>query len=111
MPTVNIFYEHDSQQDQLKSLIPETKEFIAELLSNEDIKLGTDEVSVRVVRSSGGGMLAEIEVEVTAHAFRSRVEKQDEICLKIQDFMQKKLSNTTVNIWLLLPELGHSWKD
>lgn len=56
-------------------------------------------------------MIAELEAEITAHAFGERVDKQDEICLHIRSFLMKKIMAADVRVWLLLPQLGHSWES
>jgi hypothetical protein len=107
MPTVNIFYNNNAEN--IEPIISSSKIFIAETLSCGDIKLGPHEVSVRLIESNGNGMLSEVEIEVTAHAFGDRVKKQDELCLIIRDYFIRKLNTNSVMVWLLLPELGHSW--
>jgi len=111
MPTVNIFYQSGVQIDQLNDLLPELKTYIAQELSCGDIALTPDEVSVRFMAVTGGSMIAPIELEITAHAFGERIEKQDEICLRIRDFIKPHLDGQEVRVWLLLPQLGHSWED
>lgn len=111
MPTVNIFHQSTDIADQLNDLAPELKTYIAKELSCGDITLSADEVSVRLVATVGTGMIAPIEVEVTAHAFGKRIEKQDEICLHIRDFIKPRLGSQDVHVWLLLPQLGHSWEE
>ncbi len=111
MPTVNIFCQSKNQPTQLNSLVDELKSHIAKELSCGDITLGPDEVSVRLIAATGKGMIAPIELEITAHAFKERIEKQDEICLRIREFIKSKLGDEDVRVWLLLPQLGHSWED
>lgn len=79
-------------------------------LSCSDIQLGTDEVSIRLIKTAGSGMVAEIEIEITAHAFKERISKQDEICLRTREFLKQGIVANEIRVWLLLPELGHSWE-
>ncbi|MDO8591547.1 MAG: hypothetical protein Q7R60_01305 [bacterium] len=110
MPTLNIFY-NDELPKQLGELTDSLKEFVANELTCGDIKLDANEVSVRFISSNGNGMLAPVEVEITAAAFKERVEKQDEICLNIRKFILDKVNSLQdVKVWLILAELGHSWK-
>lgn len=109
MPTVNVFYSNEPPKE-LEELTNQLKEFVAEQLTCGDIKLRSNEVSVRFVGSHGKGMLTPVEVEITAAAFKERVEKQDEICLNIQKFIVDKTDLLDVKVWLILSELGHSWK-
>lgn len=110
MPTVNVFY-NDELAKQLEELADSLKEYAAKELTCGDIKLSSDEVSVRFISSQGEGMLAPVEIEITAAAFKERVEKQDEICLNIQKFILEKVDSLQdVKVWLILTELGHSWK-
>lgn len=56
-------------------------------------------------------MIAPVEIEITAHAFPERIDKQDEICLRIRDFLKQGLrAQEDIRVWLLLPQLGHSWE-
>jgi hypothetical protein len=107
MPTVNFFYQNDSQRDQLSELCQELKTYLASELT---CKLDSSEISIRLIRSEGPGMIAEIEVEITAHAFQERIVKQDDICLDIRKYLLEKLPATDIRVWLLLPQLGHSWE-
>lgn len=111
MPTVNIFHRPDTRTDQFKYLLPELKVYIAKELSCGDITLTPEEVSVRLISVAGEGMIAPVELEITAHAFDERIEKQDEICLHIRDFIKPHMDGQDVRVWLLLPQLGHSWED
>lgn len=111
MPTVNIFYNDKNLLKQLDDLVKPLKEYVAHSLTCGDIKLKSSEVSVRFIGSSGSGMLAPLEIEVTASSFKERVEKQDEICLGIQGFILERISSLKdVKVWLILSELGHSWE-
>ncbi len=110
MPTINIFYNGELPKE-LEELTHSVKEFAAKELTCGDIKLKSDEVSVRFISSRGNGMLGPVEIEITAAAFKERVEKQDEICLNIQKFILEKIDSLPdVKVWLILSELGHSWK-
>lgn len=108
MPTVNIFYSDDKLVQRIEEITRQFKEYIADQLTCKDIKLKPDEISIRFLRSEGVGMLAPIELEITASAYEERVAKQDEICLNIQKFLISKLALYEVNVWLILAELGHS---
>ena len=110
MPTINIFYNDDELEPKLAEATKQLKEFVAKELTCGDIELNSDEVSVRLLKNTGSGMLAPVELEVTAAAFKERVEKQDEICLSIQKFLLDKLELPDVKVWLILSELGHSWR-
>jgi hypothetical protein len=110
MPTINIFYDNDEIESKLHEVTSQLKKLVAKELTCGDIKLESDEVSVRLLNSRGKGMLAPVELEVTAASFKERVEKQDEICLSIQKFLIEQLGLPDVKVWLILSELGHSWK-
>jgi len=111
MPTVNVFYRESSEIEALEKLIPKLKEYLADKLTCGDIKLTPEEISIRLIRINGGEMIGDVELEITAHAFPERVKKQDEICLKVADYLKEKLPSLGgVKVWLKLSELGHSWK-
>jgi len=110
MPTVNVYQSTKEFEAKLKLVTDSLKQLVAKELSGESIKLGTDEISVRIIDVNGDGMLAKVETEINAAAFKERVERQDEICLKIQAFLKDALG-TDVKVWLILSELGHSWEN
>lgn len=110
MPTLNVFYQDNQYVGKFRDATKQLKDYVAEQLTCGDIKLNSNEVSVRLLQSAGSGMLAPVELEITAAAFKERVEKQDEICLNIQKFMTEKLQIPDVKVWLILSELGHSWE-
>lgn len=109
MPTVNIFHTSVEQAKQCQQISTEFKSYLASELSCGDISLTPEEVSVRLIETTDGGMIAQLEVEVTVHAFEERVEKQDEIANNIRDYLLDKVQADDIRVWLLLPQLGHSW--
>ena len=110
MPTVNVFSNDNEKLQEFEKVIDELKVLVAEQLSNDHIHLDTNEVSVRLIKTIGLGMLASIELEITAHAFKERIQKQDEICLNVRQFLKQRIEVDEIRVWLLLPELGHSWE-
>lgn len=110
MPTINAFYKNEELASQVEKITPELKRYVAEQLTCGDISLKPDEVSLRLLQNRGDGMLAPLELEITAADFNERVEKQDEICLNVQRFILDSTSLSDVKVWLILSELGHSWK-
>lgn len=111
MPTANIFYSKKEQDDDLQELAVKLKPYLAKELTCGEIKLKENEISVRLIQIGGAGMIGAVEVEITAYAFSERVEKQDQICLEVRDFIQKEYpSLKEVKVWLILAELGHSWE-
>lgn len=110
MPTVNIFYTNENQPQPITDNALLLKKLIAKELTCGDISLSPDEVSLRLIKTSNAGMIAELEVEITAHAFGERVPRQDEICNIVREFLMNKIEVKDVRVWLLLPELGHSWE-
>lgn len=111
MPTVNIYFLEQTKTEDLQSFIPNLKAYLAEKLTCGDIKLTTDEISIRFVRVSGGEMIADVEIEITAHAFPERVKEQDGICLEVMNYIKENVPSIGgVKVWLILAELGHSWE-
>jgi len=109
MPTVNIFSEKVNQKE-IKNLALELKPLVANKLSCGDIKLTPKEVSVRVIYIEDGNTIGKVEIEIKAHAFKERIEKQDIICNEIRDYIMKKYKSLgDVRVWLILSELGHSF--
>lgn len=75
MPTVNIYYRDETQSIRVKEITPDLKEFVAKELTCGEITLKSDEVSVRLVKVEGNGMIGEVEAEVSAFAFDERIKK------------------------------------
>ena len=111
MPIVNSYFSNDKQKDLVLSHINDLKELIAKQLSFSDIQLKTNEITIRLLHTPPEGMIAEMELEIFAHAFSERVEKQDDICLAIRSHIMGNVPELKdVRVWLILSELGHSWE-
>lgn len=110
MPTVN-FYFKDDRTNKLEKLIPDLKQFLAAKLTCVNIKLTSREISIRLIKISGGQMIGNTEIEISAHSFPERVKKQDEICIEVVNYLKEKAPYIgKVKVWLKLSELGHSWQ-
>jgi hypothetical protein len=110
MPIVNTYYFAEKHKEMVLSHIDDLKGLVAEQLTCGDIKLGSKEVTIRLIKTPTEGMIAELEMEILAHAFRERVEKQDDICRAIRVHILKNVPELKdVRVWLALSELGHSW--
>ena len=110
MPTVNVYSK--KQIKEFEKFIPELKKYVAKQLTCGDIKLSPNEISVRIIITAGGQMIGEVELEITAHSFAERVNKEDKICLNIMKYIEGKLPSVgDVKVWLKLSELGHSWES
>jgi hypothetical protein len=111
MPTVNFFIQDNDHKIRLNKRTLDIKSYIARELTCGNIQLSSSEISIRFIDSKGSGMLGDVEVEMTAHAFDERVKKQDEICLNVRDYLSELLPDANIRAWLLLPQLGHSWEQ
>jgi len=110
VPTVNLYFVQQKNSKELQFFVPKLKEFLAEKLTCGDVKLTTKEISVRFIQVSGGEMIGRVELEITAHSFSERVQKQDEICREVMAYIKENLPSVgDVKVWLKLCELGHSW--
>ena len=110
MPIVNTYYSTDKHKVMVLSHIDDLKDLVAKQLTCNDIQLKTDEITIRLLKTSDEGMIADIELEIFAHAFKERVEKQDDICRTIRTHMMNNVPELKdVRVWLVLSELGHSW--
>jgi hypothetical protein len=112
MPTVNLYYIKKEHEPQITDAIKPMKVYIAQKLTCGDISLTPEEVSIRVVYIAlSKGMIADIEMDITAASFQERVDKQDEICLDVQAFTKTRVPDADdVKVWLNLHELGHSFE-
>ncbi len=112
MPTVNLYYRNREHEPQISDAIDPLKCFIAEKLTCGAIALSPEEVSIRGIHVAlGKGMIADVEMDITAASFQDRVDKQDEICLDVQAFSKAHITDADdVKVWLNLHELGHSFE-
>jgi hypothetical protein len=110
MPIVNTYYTSDKHKDMVISHIDEMKMLVAKELTCVDISLQSSEITLHLINTPAAGMLAEIELEIFAHPFKERIEKQDKICMNIRKHILKNVPDLKdVKVWLVLGELGHSW--
>ena len=108
MPTVNVFYNQN--KPDLTLFTSDIKTFLVTKLSNKKIILTPEEISVRFIHTEGKGMIASLEIEITAHEFEERVKDQDEICRSMRDNLMKNFPQLgDIRVWLILSQLGHSW--
>jgi len=111
MPSVNIYTNRDRVKS-LEKILPELREYTAQELSGSERKLVSDEISLRVIVPEVAMQKADTEMEIKAYQFQERIDKQDDICLSIQNYVQNKCPGAgSVYVWLILSELGHSAKD
>lgn len=110
MPVLNLFINDEKYVEQLEKTTPALKQFVADQLTCKDISLGPGEVTVRLLRSAGSGMLAKVELDIYAAPYQERIDKQDEICLNVRQFVLDHVEGLEdAKAWLILSELGHSW--
>ncbi|MBC7996693.1 MAG: hypothetical protein IAF58_02050 [Leptolyngbya sp.] len=112
MPTVNIYVSEEGKHEDLVSLLPDLRLKVAQQLTSVERHLKEDEISIRVIRTFAGTMIAPLEIEINAHAYPDRITRSDEICLRIQEFVLERVKSILdVSVWLSLSELGHSFID
>ncbi len=111
MPSVNIYTRNRGTIGQLSKILPKLKVFIAKELSCRDRKLASDEISIRILVPESSSQIADTELEIKVHSYKERVQRQDDICLSIKEYVQKVCPKAgSVYVWLQLSELGHSSK-
>ncbi len=110
MPTINTYFRNEALQNDLIALADgPLQSYVAEQLTCEEIKLAPGNVTVRLMRSIGKGMLAPVEMDIVAAPYPERVERQDEICLNVRQFVLDYVHDLyDAKVWLPLSELGHS---
>lgn len=112
MPVVNIYYREPRFFPALDKVSEALQAFVANQLTCSDRTLQPNEVSVRLLEAHGRNMLAEVELDIVAAPYRERVEKQDEICRNIREFVLEHIEGLDhTEVWLHLHELGHSWQE
>jgi hypothetical protein len=90
--------------------MPALTEEIARQLSVGDRMLSPSEVSLRIIECySGSKLVAPAEIEITARAYKERIEKIDQICMHLKEFILSRLTElSNVQVWLVLAEIGHN---
>ncbi len=112
MPLVTIYTSSKENVNALKSILPQLRKCIAEELTCGDRTIQPEEVSIKVLVPSAELSIADIEVIIMAYSYPQRVKKQDEICLKVKEFISSQNpSFNSVFVWLQLSELGHSVEE
>lgn len=110
MPAVSIYYQDAQHRASLEKSLLALRQFIATQLTTAERTLAKEEISLRLIGVAGGEMISPVEMEITAHAYPSRVQNQDSICRAVSEFLgQQGIPDN--HVWLLLCELGHSWKE
>ena len=111
MPAINI-YTRKEKIEPLESILSGLRDFAASELSCRDRKLASDEISIRVLVPEASMQKADTELEISAYQYPERVERQDDICLAVKEYLQENCPQAgSVYVWLSLSELGHSAKD
>ena len=109
MPLVNTYYHNPGHEPGLVVAIIPLKKYIAEILSGER-ELLVDDVSVRLIKSLGQGMMADVELDIIAATSPNRVEQQDQICAAVREHVLEQLPDISdAKVWLSLSELGYSF--
>ena len=112
MPLVTIYTSSNKEINELKDILPKLREFIARKLTCGERTLKPKEVSINVIVPSARLPIADVEIKIVAYSYPERVEKQDEICLAVKNFIiSHKPSLGSVFVWLQLSELGHSLSE
>lgn len=112
MPTVNFYYHSKDNETEIAASVKPLKTYIAKKLTCGEINLSPDEVSIRILYVElSDGMMADVELDITAANFSERVDSQDRICLDVQAYIKQQIPSVSkVNVWLNLHELGHSFE-
>ncbi len=109
MPPVDI-YTSAERALSLEVLIKDDfRGFVAKALSCTERTLGPRDISVRVNVPVMASKVADTELEITAHAYKERVVRQDAICASIVDYITRECPGAgRVLVLLELCEIGHS---
>ncbi len=110
MPTANIYHSKHCPADKIVPLIPELRVKLAQQLTSVKRQLVPEEISIRIISVDGGTMIAPFEMEIKAQNYPDRLNRCDEICLHLREFILEHASFLSdASVWLQLTELGHSF--
>jgi hypothetical protein len=107
MPSITIFFVDSIWIEPLVSLMDDLADEAAKHLSTADVFLDADHISVRLVEVTRGRMMSPVELEISAHAFPSRVARQDEICAYLRNWLADR--SVPARVWLQLSDLGYGY--
>jgi len=107
MPLTTI-YTSKENVTKIKNILPKIREIIADELSCKERIIKPQEISIKILVPLEHLSMKEIEIIINAHSYPDRIKKQDEICLRIKEFISLNIKNDSVFVWLQLGELGHS---
>lgn len=109
MPLVTIYISKEEHKEFLSKILDEFNEFTAKALSCQNRELNLNEMSIRVCKSEICKPISNIEVVVMVYSYQERIDRQDEICRELKEFLLEKCNNKfSVSVWLQLSELGYS---
>ena len=110
MPTANFYVRNTHVRRFGDEAQRQFREFAAKRLTCGDIALRPEEISIRLIRVDESSlMMGELELDMHAHEFAERVERQDQLCQELAAFLQDELQlSDDVKVWLVLSQLGHS---
>ncbi len=112
MPTANIYHNEHCPVDKIAPMVEALRIKLAQQLTSVKRKLQPEEISIRIISVDAGTMIAPFEMEITAQNYPDRLERCDEICLHLREFMLEQASFLPdASVWLQLTELGHSFID
>lgn len=105
-------YTSRERVSSLESILPNLRDFTARELSCAERVIDSKEMSLRIIVPDASLKIADTEIEIMAFGYPERVKRQDEICLSIQEYVQRTCPDAgSVYVWLQLSELGHSSKE
>src|SRR5688572_3249021 len=111
MPTANVYSASSVLFERFDAkVVMKLRTFLAERLSCGEISLSPEEVSVRLIAvHPKSEIMGDVEMDVHAHEFPDRIERQDELCLEFAAYIQEDLGVADdPRVWLVLSQLGHS---
>lgn len=109
MPIVNV-YSSNRLLKSVHEFESKLRDYVAQLLSVPEISMDRNHISLRFIEVTGV-MIGDIEFEIIAHCFESRVKHHDDICGKLRRYMEDILPDTPqVRVWLILAETGYSYE-
>jgi hypothetical protein len=107
VPTITIYVRDDSWVQRIERLLTSLAAEAAAQLSTPEMDIDADHISIRVMVTRASRMMSAVEVEISAHAFPSRVQRQDHICGALRVWLAER--EIPARVWLQLSELGYGY--
>jgi hypothetical protein len=84
-------------------------QILSEILSSYNFQAEPGQISIRVIKITARGMLADNEVEIMANYDEHLIQNQESICQQLANLLNEKHGMKDCCVWLFTGHLGYYW--